>query len=83
MMTEQEGKRLFARLMLRHPGDFRRCAQDLATLVGIIDENTIHMMAVNWPHDLEVLGYKADLIAEFGEDRERLVGARVVGLGRP
>lgn len=53
-MTEPEAKLRFAELLLRHPGDARRCAEILAYSVGIADPNTVHRIALNWPNDQSV-----------------------------
>lgn len=67
-MTEPEAKLKFAELMLKHPGDPRRCAEILAYSVGIADVATVHRIAVNWQNDQFVMDECARLLEVNGPE---------------
>lgn len=70
--TEQEAKRAFAELMLRHPGAFRRNAQTVAALGGIVDAVVVATIETVWPLDREVLQYRDELLEAAGGEDEFL-----------
>jgi hypothetical protein len=79
VVTEDEGKRRFARLMLQKPGDIRACAHDLAYSVGIFDAQQIENIAKYWPYDPLVMAERERLIAEAGGPEAFLPGKTELG----
>lgn len=67
-VTETEGKKRFARLLLQHPGDARRCAEILCAEVGISDGNVAIQIMRAWPNDPVVIEEQERLLATEGEE---------------
>src|SRR5690349_3308396 len=68
VVTEEQGKARFARLLLQHPSDPMRCAAILCGSVGITDPNSVGRIAREWPHDALVQAEQARLVEDEGKE---------------
>jgi len=78
-VTQEEGKKRFALLLLQRPGDIRACAHELAYSVGIFDAVQIENIAKYWPFDPEVKAEQKRLIEEAGGPEAFLPGKTDLG----
>lgn len=78
-VTELEGKKRFALMLLQKPGDVQACAHELAYSVGIFDATQVQNIAKFWPYDPDVKAEQERLIAEAGGPEAFLPGKTALG----